>query len=269
MRKLQLLTLLVVLVCAFAFHFADAASPAASFQDAIALAAAYPAFAKWLSERSGWTADAYYTGNGYGIWRVQFYDAAGEDLGWADVNVEKGRVYSWETHYGALETQRQAAEEVVTDFVVNSPEVLELIEDPGQYPMYVDYDGWSKAWGVYIERGMDSLYVVVQFEGLTPTSLSNPHLVSVYFPNVLPYEDWYSASQERVIALAFEQPAIAGPLRNYDGWDATAELLDEGATWEVIFSLGDQELARAVVDTSTESVEIVGALGLEPRTSVL
>ena len=78
---------------------------AQSPQDAINLAAAHSSFANGLADRPGWTAVAYDTKNLYGIWRVQFYDAEGNDLGWSDISLEKQKVYAWETNFDITESE--------------------------------------------------------------------------------------------------------------------------------------------------------------------
>ena len=62
--------------------------------DAVALAAAHPALAELLTAHKGWRAEAYSTGNAYGVWRVQFYFPGGDELGWADVTPAARRVYA-------------------------------------------------------------------------------------------------------------------------------------------------------------------------------
>ncbi|MBI5961137.1 MAG: hypothetical protein HY866_20540, partial [Chloroflexi bacterium] len=74
------------------------AQPGYTPQEAIDLAAAHAAFVDGLAARPGWTAAAYDSKNSYGIWHVQFWDTDGEDLGWADLSLERSKVYSWDVY---------------------------------------------------------------------------------------------------------------------------------------------------------------------------
>lgn len=222
-------------------------------QDAVDLAAGHPAFAEGLDANPGWTAAAYDTENDYGIWHVQFWDGSGEDLGWADVSPARERVYTWETHFGATDTQRSAAETILIDFVAGLPEVNDLIDDPAQYNMYVDYNGWAQAWGVYLDRGEDSLYILVRFAGIVPSSLDNPQLVSISFPEIMSYEDWRESKQALAIATAFQNPDISAALQDVDNWTTSAEKQDENV-WMVTFMGNDSTLAQVTVDLTTETI---------------
>ncbi|HEX2619782.1 MAG TPA: hypothetical protein VHL11_06535 [Phototrophicaceae bacterium] len=216
---------------------------------AIVLAAGHTAFASGLSAHPGWTAAAYNTKNTYGIWRVQFWDVNGEDLGWADVNPVKARVYSWESHVGVTDAQKIAAEPALRSVVATAPEVLELMENPSQYEMYVDYNSWAKAWGVYIANGADSLYVLVQFDD--DTALTNPKVLGIYF-ELMSYDEWFSSNKDLATATAFDQPEIAAAVRDVAGWQSEVER--SGDLWTVYFKAEDQVLAQATVNLDSGKV---------------
>ena len=105
-------------------------------QDAINLAGAHSSFAKGLADRPGWTAVAYDTKNFYSIWRVQFYDAEGNDLGWSDVNLEKQKIYAWETNFDVTESEYSQAEEALLNFARQDPEVIEMIGNIDEYSFF-------------------------------------------------------------------------------------------------------------------------------------
>jgi hypothetical protein len=224
--------------------------------DAIALAASSPAFADALAEREGWTAAAYNTHNRYGVWRVQFWDQYGEDMGFIDVSPMLEQVFFSETYYGATESQRERGQEVVREFVENSPELWALIDDPSQYDIYIDYEGWLDAWGVYIDLGSDSIYVAVQFEGIIPSALDNPRILAMGFPNVGSYDDWYASTEDQAIGIAFQEAEIAAAVRGSDTWYAEAIPIDgeNGDLWTVGFYRDDQLVATATVDVMNRTV---------------
>jgi hypothetical protein len=251
MRKRLTLSVLACLIVIFGMMSSTVvAQDEFTEDDAIALAAASPAFAEALAERDGWSAAAYNTHNRYGVWRVQFWDQYGEDMGYADVSPMLGQVFFTETYYGATEAQRQRGQDVVREFVENSPEVWALIDDPSQYDMYIDYEGWMDAWGVYIDLGADSVYVAVQFDDIIPSALENPRILALGFPTVGSYDEWYAATEDQAIGIAFQQPEIAAAVRGNDAWYAAATPVEgeNGDLWAVGFYLGDQLVATATVD---------------------
>jgi hypothetical protein len=243
--------ILTIILIAALFGTTARAQNEYSEQDAIDAAAAHEAFDAGLEATPGWYAAAYNTGNAYGVWHVEFWDADGDTLGWADVNPKNGRVYSWEEYFGVTEDQRASAEEILRPFVSDHPDVRELIEEPSIYDMYVDYDGWSDMWGVYIDRGGDSLYLLVEF--LDAANHADPVLRGIFFSEVLSYDEWFAASSEAVSALAFELPEIAAALRDAEAWTSDAERVGNN-TWEVTFNAGDAVLARATVDLDDSAV---------------
>ncbi|MBC8170929.1 MAG: hypothetical protein H7X77_04640 [Anaerolineae bacterium] len=242
-RSLYLVMILIGLLTLTGIVAAQESTGNPTADAAIVLASEHEAFAAGLEAHPGWTADAYDTQNSYGIWRVQFWNAEGEELGWADVNPAKSRVYSWESYVGVTDAQRAEAEPFLREFLSTAPEILELMENPTQYDMYVDFDSSSGYWGTYIANGEDSLYVVVDFED--DTAFTSPRVVRFYF-EVMDYGEWFAANEELAAAKAFEQPEIADALRGIEDWQATAERA--GNMWTVSFKSGEQVLAQATVD---------------------
>lgn len=250
MKRLALLMMLAAtLFAAIGLQAQDTYSE----QDAINLAASSEIFAAGLDENPGWSAAAYDTQNAYGIWRVQFWYSSGDELGWADVSPERGRVYSWETYFGATDAQQNAAEPVLRDFINNNETFVDLLEDPSQYEMYIDYDGYNDYWGVYIERGTNSIWTAIQFDGKTPDSLDNPHLLGLYFSGVLSYGEWQESNKATAIATAFQNTDVADALANVDKWTTSVEHNDDG-NWTVYFLDGDTVLASVQVDINAEEV---------------
>ena len=247
------LAILILLLVALTSALVVQAQQTFREQDAIDLAAQSEVFAAGLEENPGWTAAAYDTGNAYGIWRVQFWYADGSDLGWADVSPERGRVYSWEVYFGATDAQENAAESVLREVVNTQPEFIDLLEDPSQYEIYIDYDSYNRYWGVYIDVGANSIWTAIQFEGKTPDSLENPLVLGLYFSNVLSYNDWKESNKAIAIATAFQNTDVADALNGIDDWTTSVEQNDEGL-WTVYFLNGDSTVAQVQVDMSTEAV---------------
>lgn len=227
-----------------------------SEQDAIQLASHHAMFAVGLSNNPDWTGAAYDTRNTYGIWHVEFWDASGNEIGWADVSPSRGRVYSYETYYDATGEQVLEAETAIRDFLSSDPEFTELVGEVSAYEaLYVDYDPYNRWWYAYFDRGVDSLNLVVHFEGETPASLDNPELIYIGFNNILSYDEWHSASQAQAIALAYTQPEIAEQMRDNPNWTAVGDATEDNADlWTVWFTLGENTLAEATVDLLTREV---------------
>jgi hypothetical protein len=151
MRKLvftALFVLLIVLAGTFAFSVdaVGAAGPGAE-REAIALAAAHPALSGALVAHPGWKAAAYYTANRFEIWRVQFWDGSGGELGWADVSVTRRAVYWVEVSAGPTEAQKKDAEEALRKFVLDNKDIVDLLGDPKAYQSGSTTSG--RTWGVF------------------------------------------------------------------------------------------------------------------------
>jgi hypothetical protein len=227
--------------------------------DAIGFVAGSPQFAEGLQFHEGWTAVAYDTGNAYGIWRVEFNDASGEDLGYADVSLERGRIYSWDAYFYPNDNFRQQAEPILRDFVYAQSEVLALVPNPADYDYWFDFDGWNNWWWFYINvGGQDSVTAVVRFEGGdSELNLSNPRLESIVFSDLPDYETWREAGRASATAAAFAQGEVAAHLRPHEGWTSVAEPMNggSGGQWWVGFYVGDWLAAEAGVNVQTGAVE--------------
>ncbi len=215
-------------------------------QDAINLAAAHPAFAAGLAARPGWTAAAYNSENKYGIWHVQFWDAGGEDLGWADLSLERGKVYSWEAHLDLTDAETAPAETAIRAFLASSADIMDLVGSLDGVNIYVDYDYWNEHWTAYIDLGPDSLYVTLRSGTGQPSSLDDLRLDRIYFSDLPSYEEWFSSHEAQAISIAFQQPEISTALRSANGWTA-AGVIGENGAWQVTFSLDGTTLATATV----------------------
>jgi hypothetical protein len=222
-------------------------------QDAINLAAAHSSFANGLADRPGWTAVAYDTKNLYGIWRVQFYDAEGNDLGWSDISLEKQKVYAWETNFDITESEYAQAEEALLNFAKQDPTVLEMIGNIDERNnMWVGYDGWRETWIMFIDRWPNSVELNIRSRSATPRSLDNLYLAKAYAQDIMSYDDWQSASSSQAVEIAFSTPEIAAAVRGKD-WTTSIERL-EGNAWKVRFISGDAQLAEADVNMDGGSV---------------
>jgi hypothetical protein len=242
---IRLLSICILIV----FSLTYAQSP----QDAINLASGHPAFAKALADRPGWTANAYDTKSRYGIWRVEFYDADGNGMGWADVNLEQQRLYAWDAAFDVIEGQYAEAEQTLIDFLRNDETSQKLVGSVDDvYGWWVGYDSWREVWMVHLDRGADSLDLTLRSRSAQPKSFESLYLEKVYVANIMSYDDWQNANGSQVIALAFENPEVAAAVRGVD-WTTSTERL-EGDAWKVRFLSGEQVLVEADVNVAEGSV---------------
>jgi hypothetical protein len=240
-----LLPPLFFLLC---FSFAQTA------QDAINLAAEHPAFAKALADRPGWTANAYDPKSRYGIWRVEFYDADGNGMGWADVSLEQYRLYAWDAAFDVIESQYAEAEQILLDFLRNDKIANDMIGSVDDaYGYWVGYDSWREVWMVHLDRGADSLDLTLRSRRSEAKSLEGLYLEKVYVANIMSYDDWQNANGAQVVAVAFENPDIAAAVRDIDGWTTATEKLD-GEAWKVRFLSGETVIAEADVNMADGSL---------------
>ncbi len=221
----------------------------------IALAASSPPFVGSLDTYPGWTAAAYDTRNAYGIWHVTFWDADGNELGWAVVSPERARIYASEVYFGADDGLRAQAEPILRDFIYTHPDVLALVPNPWDYEMWFDYDPWSEWWWVYVNMGTNSIIPLVRFEG-GARSLTNPSLVGISFEGVVSHEEWENAARASAVALAFDQAEVANALRPHPGWTSDAAPTGDGSDggWWVGFYAGETLIAEATVNIYAEQV---------------
>lgn len=221
-------------------------------EDVIAIVVQQYPFESGLENVPNWSAAAYDTGSRYGIWRVQFWNDSGEEIGWADVNPDMGKVYVWEAYFGATESQKQAAYPTLREVIVNDPTVLELLESPEQYELYVDFQ-WDGTWGVYLANGLDSLWIVVDTDNRQPDALENPRVKQIYFAELMSYSEWYEAAKAQAITLAYQQEEVAAAVRGVSDWYANAEKIAP-STWRVVFMQGETALVEATVNLDDASV---------------
>ncbi|MFQ3648608.1 MAG: hypothetical protein SNJ54_14830 [Anaerolineae bacterium] len=221
--------------------------------DAIALALTLPECRDTIDHHEGWYALAYDTQNAYGIWRVEFYNSADEDMGYAHVSPRDGRVYDGRCLFRPSDEQIEAAQPVLEAFLHNNEQILALLPYVDELTFYVDYDVWNDWWGVYIANEENSLYVTVKFAEATPLSLDEPELLGIFFPEVKTYGEWFSESSQRAIIVAFIDHRIGDRLANLTGWTTTAEHLGQ-QIWRIEFWLQSDWLASAVVDLNAQAV---------------
>jgi hypothetical protein len=232
---------------------------AQSTQDAINLASSHASFAKGLADRPGWTANAYNTKSRYGIWRVEFYDADGNGIGWADVNLEQQRLYAWDAAFDVIESQYAEAEQVLIDFLRNDKTSQKLVGSVDDvYGWWVGYDGWREVWMVHLDRGADSLDLTLRSRSSQPKSFKSLYLEKVYVANIMSYDDWQHANSSQVVALAFENPEVAAAVRGVD-WTTSTEQL-EGDAWKVRFLSGEQIIVEADVNLADGSVANIAVM---------
>ncbi|MBE2183816.1 MAG: hypothetical protein IAE89_10355 [Anaerolineae bacterium] len=219
------------------------------------VASSYP-YSVALEEHPEWRVEVFNTRNRYGIWRVQFWDADGEELGYADVSPERGEILYYEGLFYATEVERQAGYDAVQAFLSASLQLEALGVNLEERDIWIDYDPWNLAWNAWIEDGYDSLYAIVRFGDGLPWTLSDPELVNIAFPNVLSYDEWYEENENQAISLAFQQSEIAEALRGGGDWSASAAPGEDElqSVWIVEFSSGDQIVATARVDLSSQQV---------------
>ncbi len=221
--------------------------------DAINLAASHSSFAGGLADRPGWTAVAYDTKNYYGIWRVQFYDADSNSLGWADVNLEQQKVYAWETNFDIIEGQYAEAEEALLNFARQDPKVIEMIGNIDESNgVYVGFDAWREVWILAVDRHPNSIELNIRSRNATPRSLENLYLDKVLAQDIMSYEDWQNASSSQAVDIAFRTPEIAAAVRGKE-WTTYAERL-ESNTWKIHFMSGEEQIAEADVNLDDGSL---------------
>lgn len=255
LRVLTMVSLLATLTFANLLHAQESAYTP---DDAIAFVAALPDFAQGLEATEGWTAQAYYTMNRYGVWRVQFWRADGEELATADINLETGRVFTAETYFYPSEGVLAQAQDTVFEFLRNQPEIQEMLDNPWEAEMYLDFNPWAYdgVWSVWIENGDDPLYAWVRPDNSSTFSIGNLELVRIGFGNIMNWEDWRSANSASAAAIAFRQTDIANRMRDLPGWQSQAEPLNGGGDgiWWVGFYSGDWLAADATVNLTTGEI---------------
>jgi hypothetical protein len=247
------LALILVLSLALALVVGLASAQDYTEQDAINLALTIPEFGDALQERDDWYAHAYDTENRWGVWRVQFYNENGDDMGFADVSLKTETIYVYESYFGATDAQKQNAQPIIEEFLRNEARVVELMDGQTDNGMYIDYDGYNDWWGIYVDYGDDSLYITVRFAEATPTSLENPQIMRIYFANIKSYDEWYGATSQQAIVVAFTDNRVGDALAGKAGWTTETERLDTH-TWQVTFWLDNAVVIKAQVNLQDDSV---------------
>jgi hypothetical protein len=246
----------ILWVATLAFTLPSRAQQTYTPDDAIAFVASHPQFAEGLASAEGWTAQAYNTGNRYGIWHVTFWNAEGEEIGSADVSLEQERLYTVDTHFYPSEAVLRASEDALFEFLRSHPEIQELLDNPWEHEMYLDYNPWITSWSVWIDNGDDPLYAWVGTDGTSPFSTNGLRLTRIGFGNIMSWEDWHSGNSASAIATAFNQPDIAARMRAIPGWTSQADRIEgeDGNIWWVGFFQADILTAEAIVNVMTQEV---------------
>lgn len=243
-----------------------AQGPNGSGEEAIALAQAQPEIAEYLGHSGAWDAAAYFTGNRFGVWRVNFWDKQGNDLGHADLNLERGVVYSWEPAEDLTDEQWAAGESAVWDFVRANEDVRAVLgiyevnydEDP--FEGWTEYHSEANTWSAYIWQAGDFIEARVRFDSGSRQAFENPALIGIYFPTVLNIWEWIKAQEAQAISLAFSDVGVAAALRGFEGWTGAGQPESLGsARWRVTFSVDDTPVLAATVDLDAQTVLDSGA----------
>ncbi len=203
-------------------------------QDAIDVALDFPFIGDSLEGREDWYAKAYATQNVFNVWRVNFYSDEGEDWGWADVIIERARVFGYDVYIPSSEERNEEAYAPIREFVDAEPTINELLDGASVDEIYVEYNPWAKGWGVYIEAGERSLYMIVAFEDGTMRSFDNPSISNIYFPDVLAYDEWETGISQQAIAVAFADVRVGEVLQGVEGWTTETER-QQNDVWNVAF----------------------------------
>ena len=250
------LTALLVFAAAAA-PWAAAQRMTAAEQRAVDVAARHPAFAAGLARNPGWVATAYGAGGRYDVYRVDFGSASGAELGWAQVGLDSGRVYAWETYFEVEGDYYAEVEAVLLERLRGDPELTALIGDVDDNDWtWVGYESWRDTWAVHLERGLDSVVVYLRPETPFVDSLERLRVVQVYFPAVVPVAEWLGVREAEAVAVAFADARVAGAVRGLEGWTASAEPLTE-RVWRVRFMWEGGVMVEAGVDLVGGVVEAV------------
>lgn len=225
-------------------------------QRAIDLVAVHPAFVAGLADAPGWTATAYDALDRYGLWRVDLAAADGRPLGWAQVQLAGERVIAWETEFELEGAAYEAARERLMAFLRQDADFRALAGDPDEHEWtWIGYEAWRDAWVVYLERGPDSLHVILRSRSAWTRSLDDLEVVFVRAENLPRYEEWREMQGAEAIARAFGEPAVAAAVRGVEGWTASAEAIDRNV-WRVRFLAEARVLVEAVVDVGRGTVAL-------------
>jgi hypothetical protein len=249
-------TFRIAAVCA---ALALGASAAASDHDsdlrrATDVVASHPAFADLLAVEPGWSARGYDARDRYGLWRIDLVAADGRPLGWAQVHLERGELLSWETTGELGEgAAYQHARARLLDVLRRDARFRAIAGDVDDHDwVWIGREDWRDTWIVHIERGPDSLVVILRSEHAWTRSLDDLSIVQIVAPAVVSVDEWRERHGAEAIALAFADPGVAAAVRGVEGWTADAEPL-EADRWRVRFLAEGRVLAEAEVDVSAPS----------------
>lgn len=222
---------------------------AADRQRAIDVVAAHPAFAPVLAGNPGWTASAYDGRTRYGLWRVDLAAADGRPLGWAQVQLDSARVVGWETPKVELQgAAYEAARDRLLDVLRDDAGFRALAGDPDDHDWnWVGYEDWRDTWVVHLERGPDSLYVILRSAHAWTRSLEDLQVIQIHATQLPEFDEWRDRHGAEAVARAFGEPAVAAAVRGVAGWTAAPEPIDRGV-WIVRFLDGERVLVTAEVD---------------------
>lgn len=213
----------------------------------INLASEHIAFKQVLAARNGWYARAYDPYTRYGVWRVQFWDAEGNNIAWAMVDPETRQLYSWDYDTGLNDTEFERAKEVLTKLVTSNSNVLDVVGDINPDELRFGIDESKNLWWVRFERGSDMVTVTFRPEVSRARTTDNLVLDRIFFPRTPSFAEWQSGHEASIIAIAFREKAIAKALRGNENWTSQIEALKNNL-WAVRFMDGEKELARAEVN---------------------
>jgi hypothetical protein len=245
---------LLVVAVAAALAVAWAGSYPEDGQRAIDIVAAHPAFAGGLADVPGWTATAYDALDRYGLWRVDLAAADGRALGWAQVQLATGRVTAWETDFPLEGAAYEAAQERLLAFLRQDEGFRALGGDPDDHEWtWIGYEAWRDTWVVYLERGPDSLQVLLRSPQPWTRSLEGLHVVQINAAYLPAYETWRDQRGSAAVARLFFEPGVAEAVRGVEGWTAEVEPVGRDV-WRVQLKNGARVLLDAVVDLGRATV---------------
>lgn len=223
---------------------------------AIDVAARHPMFASGPLQHPGWTASAYDAQDRYGVWRVDFAAAGGAPIGWAQVQLAEERVLAWEAEFELEGEAYAVAEAALLDFLRDAPEFVAFAGDVDERDwVWVGYEAWRDTWVVHLERGSESLIVVLRSDQSWTRSLEDLRIVQIHVPSVVAVEDWRSRRGSDAVALAFADARVAAAVRGVDGWTTEVEALDRGV-WRVRFLADGLVVAEVDVDLGERAVVV-------------
>lgn len=120
----------------------------------------------------------------------------------------------------------------------------------------MDYEDWRDTWVVYLERGAESLTVMVRSDHAWTRSLEDLHVVQIQVPALVAVDEWRSMRGADAVFLAFTDSRVAAAVCGLEGWTTEVDKLDQ-ARWRVRFQWRGQTVAEAEVDLAGATVVAV------------